>query len=67
MLTNYLPKLASNVSMIAAARKINTKYVATRLAELSSRISDMIPRKGLVLEETFLPQIHGRNYTSLGI
>ena len=29
----YRPKLASNVSMTAAARKMNTKYVATRLAE----------------------------------
>jgi hypothetical protein len=44
--------------MMAATRKINTKYVAERLAE-SSLISGMVPRKGLILEETSLPQIHG--------
>jgi hypothetical protein len=34
----YLPRPAIRVSIIAAARKINTKIVATRLAELSSLV-----------------------------
>jgi hypothetical protein len=38
------------VSRIAASRNANTKYVATRLAELSSRISGMVPRRGLSWE-----------------
>jgi hypothetical protein len=42
----YLPRVAIRVSQIAASRNANTKYVATRLAELSSRISDIVPRRG---------------------
>lgn len=39
--------------MIAAMRKMKTKYVATRLAESSSfsLISGMVPRRGLELED----------------
>jgi len=45
-LGGYLPRVAISVSRIAANKKANTKYVATRLAESSSRISDIVPRRG---------------------
>src|SRR5579864_8663551 len=43
---DYLPKVAIIVSRIAASRNANTKYVATRLGELSSWVSGIVPRRG---------------------
>src|SRR5580765_8803698 len=59
----YLPRVAIMVSRIAASRNANTKYVATRLTELSSRMFDMVPRQ---LELGNFPQIHGAGLYTLG-
>ena len=59
----YLPRVAIMVSRIAASRNANTKYVATRLTELSSRMFDTVPR---LFELGNVPQIHGAGLYTLG-
>jgi hypothetical protein len=63
----YLPRVARRVSTMAAIRKMKTKYVATRLAELSSRISDIRSSLDLLELEPFPDSFHGRDYDITGI